>query len=685
MAFRACRAVALAAVLVIALSSLSLAAQRVVLFEQGTEWGCVPCFQASATVHQIRTNFGSQLASSKWHCWWPAGNDPWYHHNPTPVQTRIGYYGINGIPDICIDGAGAGNGVPPSPFSYAEMANAINARLALPSPIGIINTTGVIQGNDMNLSFDVNVESPQVGNDFRLFVIVTEETIPNNNPNGETNNYDVFRRSNANTGEPISLATGGIQHFNRTIPYHASYNILNLHAVVFVANYATKEVLNAAEFNIAVPFHFNYAHVGAPVKIGGPNDVVTFLSSVINNGANNDVYDVSVTGVPNGWSYSYTTPQGTFSGPSTLPLAANESAQISLSLNSQGNPGSGTAEINLISQGDPLNALSLEFQKINGMNVLLVDDDGADSRETVYAPSLDAAGVTWARWDIGAWGTLNAQDLLNAADAVIWYCGLQNPSITPSERTAITAFLADGRDLFINGPDVGYSLADPASPNYSVESLAWFQDTLHANYLTNFIFSSTISGAAGDPISDGLSQVVLNGFPYSPGLMDGLSPRPGADWCFTFHNQVNRCGIRYDGGQSQVVYFSFPWECLPLASQRDQVMARILEYFGATAGIEQPTEISPVMTTLSQNTPNPFNPDTMIEYTLGQDGDVNLRVYDLNGRMVRELVNQGQAASRYQVAWDGRDDTGRELASGVYFYQLTAPGVKETRRMVLTK
>ena len=92
-----------------------------------------------------------------------------------------------------------------------------------------------------------------------------------------------------------------------------------------------------------------------------------------------------------------------------------------------------------------------------------------------------------------------------------------------------------------------------------------------------------------------------------------------------------------------------------------------------------------MQTTLSQNTPNPFNPDTMIEYTLGQDGPVDLKVYDLNGRMVRELVNQGQVASSYQVTWDGRDDAGRDLASGVYFYQLTAPGVKETRRMVLTK
>ena len=185
MAFRVSRMAVIAAVLVAAFSTLALAAPRRVLFEQGTEWGCVPCFQASATVHQIRTDFGNSLVSIKWHCWWPAGNDPWYWHNNTPQQTRIQYYGVNGIPDIMVDGAGAGNSTPPDPFVYAQMANSINSRLAISSPIAFSNQVGVVQGTSMNISFDMNVETPQVGNNFRLFVVATEEDIPNNNPNGE--------------------------------------------------------------------------------------------------------------------------------------------------------------------------------------------------------------------------------------------------------------------------------------------------------------------------------------------------------------------------------------------------------------------------------------------------------------------------------------------------------------------
>ena len=359
MAFRVGRMAVIAAVLVFALSSLASAAPRRVLFEQGTEWGCVPCFQASATIHQVRTNFGNSLVSIKWHCWWPAGNDPWYWHNNSPQQARIQYYGVNGIPDIMIDGAGAGNSVPPDPFSLAQITNSINARLALTSPIAFSNQTGIVQGTSMNVSFDLNVETPQVGTNFRLYVVATEEDIPNNNPNGETHNYDVFRRSNGNSGEIIDLSVAGVQHFNRSLPLDASYNVLGMHAVVFVQNGTTKEVLQADEFNIAVPYHFNFAYNGIPTQIASANEPVNFASTVNNNGANNDLYNVTVTGVPAGWAFSYTTPAGTFSGPSTMQLNSNQTAPISLTLNSQGLSGPATVVIQLQSQGDPTQILQL--------------------------------------------------------------------------------------------------------------------------------------------------------------------------------------------------------------------------------------------------------------------------------------------------------------------------------------
>ena len=97
------------------------------------------------------------------------------------------------------------------------------------------------------------------------------------------------------------------------------------------------------------------------------------------------------------------------------------------------------------------------------------------------------------------------------------------------------------------------------------------------------------------------------------------------------------------------------------------------------------TEETPSKTELFANHPNPFNPSTMIRYSLGAAGHVQLVVFDTAGRRVRSLVNATESAGGHAVTFDGRDDQGGVLASGVYFYRLEAGGVAQTRKMVLLK
>lgn len=86
---------------------------------------------------------------------------------------------------------------------------------------------------------------------------------------------------------------------------------------------------------------------------------------------------------------------------------------------------------------------------------------------------------------------------------------------------------------------------------------------------------------------------------------------------------------------------------------------------------------------LEQNSPNPFNPETAIYYTLLSQGSVELKVYNLAGQEVRTLVNDVLSAGRYQVVWDGRSNSGVKVSSGIYLYQLKAEGVVRTRKMIL--
>lgn len=94
---------------------------------------------------------------------------------------------------------------------------------------------------------------------------------------------------------------------------------------------------------------------------------------------------------------------------------------------------------------------------------------------------------------------------------------------------------------------------------------------------------------------------------------------------------------------------------------------------------------TPAEFALSQNFPNPFNPETTIRYSLADDAQVQLRIYNLVGQVVRTLVQERQAAGRYAIRWDGRDERGLTVSSGVYFYQITAGKFKDVRKLMLLK
>ena len=94
----------------------------------------------------------------------------------------------------------------------------------------------------------------------------------------------------------------------------------------------------------------------------------------------------------------------------------------------------------------------------------------------------------------------------------------------------------------------------------------------------------------------------------------------------------------------------------------------------------------PVELALYQNYPNPFNPSTTINYQLPLASSVELAIYDLQGRKVRELVSaQRQTAGMQRVEWDGLNDFGVEVTSGIYFYKLVAGGEIHTRKLILTR
>jgi flagellar hook assembly protein FlgD len=89
---------------------------------------------------------------------------------------------------------------------------------------------------------------------------------------------------------------------------------------------------------------------------------------------------------------------------------------------------------------------------------------------------------------------------------------------------------------------------------------------------------------------------------------------------------------------------------------------------------------------LAQNYPNPFNPQTTIAFSIKESGRVRIDVYNVAGQLVRTLLDETRAAGSYSdVSWDGTDEREQRVASGVYFYRLTADRFIQTRKMVLVQ
>ncbi len=214
----------------------------------------------------------------------------------------------------------------------------------------------------------------------------------------------------------------------------------------------------------------------------------------------------------------------------------------------------------------------------------------------------------------------------------------------------------------------------------------------NVNSAVNYNFSFDLSGQSAAHLSYWSWNVLQpNDFGYVE-----VSTDSGATW--------NQLGARHEGVQRSFTqeYRSLTPYCGPgftdvrirfrLVTDASGVFPgwnlddiEIHEGESPTAVAEQEPQGVPQTFALLGNYPNPFNPETTIEYQLPRPGRVEIAVYNLAGQLVRTLLQAPQPAGRFKLRWDGKDDRGANVASGVYLYQLQAEGFSATKKMVLMR
>jgi hypothetical protein len=146
-------------------------------------------------------------------------------------------------------------------------------------------------------------------------------------------------------------------------------------------------------------------------------------------------------------------------------------------------------------------------------------------------------------------------------------------------------------------------------------------------------------------------------------------------------------GIEYSGDDDKVILLSFPLFYIDQSDAEAFISYVMNEKFNEQVGIEEgdalPLSEKPYR--LYTNYPNPFNPETVIRYSLEQKSEITLAVYNLKGQKIKVLISEKRVPGEYSVVWDGKDDSGKEASSGIYFYRLSTEFGQETKKMLLIK
>jgi hypothetical protein len=95
--------------------------------------------------------------------------------------------------------------------------------------------------------------------------------------------------------------------------------------------------------------------------------------------------------------------------------------------------------------------------------------------------------------------------------------------------------------------------------------------------------------------------------------------------------------------------------------------------------------LSPDKFQLYQNYPNPFNPQTRISFSLDLEGPVKLVIYDVNGQIIKTIIDDVRTRGGHTYSWDGTDEEGKRVSSGLYYYRLTSDDQSQSRKMLIIR
>jgi hypothetical protein len=402
-----------------------------------------------------------------------------------------------------------------------------------------------------------------------------------------------------------------------------------------------------------------------------------------NTGTMTDTIDLVVTKTtPPGWSTGLCIAGKCIGNSGYVVLGPGGTEDLSILVFNRGMPEMGLAHITGTMRGDPgVTKMETFATFILVPSILLVDDDAGGTYETYMDAALDSAGYDAHVWDADARGRPGALRLASYRE-VLWTTADGDASyLTSGDEDDMMTYLDGGGNLCL--ASMGFLSSRGGATTFTT-------DYLQLASWTNDVGGTTMLGVPGSPVGDGMN-LDLSGGPFSSSGTDGIEGfgGPGADSFFE-SAAGDTTGIGVDDNGHKLVFLSFPFEGVPVGGadpdNQKTLMERIMDWFDPpVAGIDG-RDLEESNAFLGQNSPNPFTGSTRIAFAVPRDArDAGIDIYDVQGRLIRTLGSGPGSGIQASVVWDGKDSSGRSVASGLYFYKMNTDGSPAMKKMVLLK
>ena len=323
--------------------------------------------------------------------------------------------------------------------------------------------------------------------------------------------------------------------------------------------------------------------------------------------------------------------------------------------------------------------------QVEPADVLFVDADGGEvNYEEYIVAAIDSTGHTYNMWDRAAAGTAEtAVAVMPAKSKVLWASGdATSDIINEAEQAALATMLDNGGKLYLGGQNIIESITGGTLST----RLGVTYDGASTEHVINYIEGTGLGDEIGGPVYTTGTELPLNQISQDV-LAGGTVVAVYGDTS----SSTDAALVSLRLGNARAVVSGFGPEGihgeLPGAVQREDFLEAVFAFLDDLVGIEDDgrSPAAPARLELAQNSPNPFNPSTMIRFSLPQAATVKLGVYDTRGNLVAVLAQGQKDAGQYAVRWDGENAKGQSVASGVYFYRLDTGGKSIVRSMILVK